>query len=153
MTEQLTLPETAPTQKRRVLTDPAFVRRFWAKVLVGDGCWEWQASKCQGYGQIGVPWRDGPERAHRVAYEMLVGPIPDGLTLDHECRNHPCVRPDHLEPVTQAVNVFRGVGFAPRNAGKLFCDSGHALSGDNLYRWRNRRFCRACRQRNQRRAA
>lgn len=72
-------------------------------------CWIWQRSTSQGYGQM---WHNGsthPLRAHRVIYERHKGPIPEGLNLDHLCRVRPCVNPDHLEPVTQAENVRRGL--------------------------------------------
>src|SRR3990167_1759839 len=73
--------------------------RFWQKVnALPNGCWEWIAAKSRGYGLFRVGSRtDGTYRmvpAHRLAYEMLVGPIPDGLESDHLCRNRPCVRPD-----------------------------------------------------------
>lgn len=75
------------------------------------GCWVWQWSLSNGYGQMwGGP--NGKRRqlpAHRVYYERLVGPIPPGLQLDHLCRNPACVNPAHLEPVTTAVNVQRGL--------------------------------------------
>lgn len=87
---------------RPVLTD-----RFWSKVAIHeDGCWLWTGARnSRGYGQWAV---NGLSRSvHRVAYEALVGPIPDGLTIDHLCRNKLCVNPDHLEPVTIAENVAR----------------------------------------------
>lgn len=90
-------------------TTTPVIDRIADKFTVGDGCWEWTASRTlDGYGQIHI----GPDRqmgyGHRVVYEMLVGPIPEGLQLDHLCRNRGCTRPDHLEPVTQAENLRRG---------------------------------------------
>lgn len=76
--------------------------RFWEKVLKTEGCWVWQGSKSEGYGKFSLNNR--PVWAHRVAYEREVGPIPDGLTIDHICRNRACVRPDHLRAVTQKQN-------------------------------------------------
>lgn len=80
--------------------------RFWAKVQKGDGCWEWLGPRRRSYGFMWVEGKNLP--AHRLAYEFMVGAIPDGLMLDHLCRNKGCVRPDHLEPVTNAENVRRG---------------------------------------------
>ena len=90
--------------------------RFWSKVQKQEsGCWIWTGTRTRdgGYGQIRLPGLYapliGPMRlAHRVAYELLVGPIPAGLVLDHLCRNRRCVNPAHLEPVTQRVNIQRG---------------------------------------------
>jgi len=83
--------------------------------------------------------------AHRFAYELLVGPIPDGLHTDHLCRNHSCVRPDHLEPVTCAVNVQRGIGPAALNAKKAHCMHGHPFDGPNTMIAKNgKRQCRTC---------
>ena len=79
--------------------------RFWARVDVGL-CWEWTGSNDRGYGMFRLDGRT--VRAHRWAWETLVGPIPRGLHLDHLCRNPPCVNPDHLEPVTQPENIRRG---------------------------------------------
>lgn len=122
--------------------DQATVDRFWAKVQKrpGRGCWNWTAATLQGYGIFRL---DGGTmaRAHRVAYELLVGPIPDGLTLDHLCRNPGCVKPSHLEPVTLSENVRRA------HANKARCKHGHLFTEENTRRLRNgRRECRECRQ-------
>jgi len=81
--------------------------RFWSHVDAAGDCWVWTGSKDRaGYGRT---WRStAPFPAHRVAYELLVGPIPAGLVIDHLCRNPACVNPDHLEPVTHRVNILRG---------------------------------------------
>ncbi|WP_280332887.1 HNH endonuclease signature motif containing protein [Nocardia wallacei] len=96
-----------------------------------DGCWIWQLYRNgQGYGWITV--RDVNRPAHRVAYETFVGPIPDGLELDHLCRVRACVNPAHLEPVTHAENMRRGMapGVVARRTG--VCQRGHALTGYNV---------------------
>lgn len=126
-------------------------RRFWAKVKKTRGCWLWVASLT-----AGGYWRfksGGIMRmAHRVSYEMLVGPIPRGLTLDHLCRNRRCVRPDHLEPVTMRINILRGETITAANASKTACHHGHTLAGDNLFVRRDgRRRCRTCERNSQRR--
>jgi hypothetical protein len=85
-------------------------QRFWRHVVRDPDteCWEWTAArKNGGYGSFAIG--KGNVYAHRFAYEMLVGPIPEGLELDHLCRNRGCVNPDHLEPVTRQVNVLRGL--------------------------------------------
>lgn len=79
--------------------------RFWSKVDASGMCWEWTEATSAGYGQLKVArhW----VYAHRFAYELLIGPIPDGLDLDHLCLNAICVNPDHLEPVSRAENRRR----------------------------------------------
>jgi hypothetical protein len=122
--------------------------RFWAKVDKTDGCWLWTGALYRnGYGQFGAAWRESSNwLAHRFAYEALVGPIPDGLHLDHVkdrgCTSRACVNPAHLEPVPPRVNVQRG-----EPATKTHCVNGHPLSGENLYRGPDgRRQCRTCRR-------
>lgn len=73
-----------------------------------DGCWEWtRGCATSGYGVVTLPG-GGSRHAHRVVYELMVGPIPEGMEPDHLCKNKPCVNPAHLEPVTRSENVRRG---------------------------------------------
>jgi len=121
--------------------------RFTDKVrLAPSGCWEWIASLIGGgYGQYKVEGR--PVYAHRFAYEALVGPIPDGLELDHLCRNRACVNPDHLEAVSHRTNTLRGVSLPAQRAAKTHCPAGHPYAGTNLaLSRRGERLCRACRR-------
>ncbi len=127
-----------------------FEERFWAKVEKTPTCWLWRAGKDHlGYGQIR---RDGSHaKAHRVAYDLLVGPIPDGLELDHLCRVRNCVNPAHLEPVTHAENVRRGLS-GQRQRAKTHCPAGHPYDAENTYvAPRGDRGCRACRMASKRR--
>lgn len=113
--------------------------RFWAKVDKSGDCWEWTAFLTpDGYGRFGL---DGAiVAAHRTAYELVVGPIPDGLQIDHLCRNRKCVNPDHLEPVTQLENARRGFW-----ATKTHCKHGHEFTPENTYiRPTGARQCRTC---------
>lgn len=127
--------------------------RFWAKVDKGesDECWEWTAYRLwNGYGRFG--YRHGDVRyAHRVAYELAVGPIPDGLDIDHLCRNRACVNPAHLEPVTRSVNLRRGDTIVAERAAKTHCPRGHEYTEANTIRskqgWRSCRECNNARQR------
>ena len=121
------------------------VERFWAKVKkVDSGCWEWQAGlQGSGYGLF-CPTHKQKVPAHRFAYELLRGSIPEGLKLDHLCRNRICVNPSHLEPVTLRENILRGVGPAAINGRKTHCLRGHPLTDENVYLYKGMRHCRIC---------
>lgn len=144
---------------------PSVMDRFWSYVkpagpltyLGGDeardeaACWEWIGhtaggnneggdNETKGYGTLRVG--RGAVYAHRLSYETFIGPIPAGLHIDHLCRNRLCVNPRHLEPVTQQVNVLRGVGPAALNAKKTVCKRGHPLEVIGP----RRRMCPTCRK-------
>lgn len=125
-----------------ITLDDAQEQRFIAKIEVTGFCWNWTAGTCEkGYGTFRLNGK--MKKAHRVAYEWLVGDIPPGLVLDHLCRNTSCVNPDHLEPVTNQTNVHRGFGPAARALRRAVCDKcGH----DNFeIRENGARRCRICR--------
>lgn len=108
--------------------------RFWQFVYPdpNTGCWLWGGATYCGYGRVSAGGAKARTLvAHRVAYELLVGPIPVGLTLDHLCRVHECVNPTHLEPVTQRVNTLRGTGSGARAIRTGQCHRGHAFSPEN----------------------
>ena len=124
----------------------ATINRVLKKIEKTSGCWLWTGSiDGVGYGRIwnGIKMTG----AHRVVYELLVGPIPDGLQLDHLCRVRHCVNPSHLEPVTCRENLLRGVGVSAKAARQTHCIHGHELTEENIYRWGKRpnaRYCKIC---------
>jgi hypothetical protein len=134
-----------PTQPERIL---GLCRR-----PAPDECWEWLAWKDRaGYGRLTYTTATGERKtgalAHRAAYEILVGPIPDGMTVDHVCFNTSCVNPDHLRPLSRAENARR-----QRSAAATHCAHGHRFTPENTYRQpgTTRRQCRKCTADRQRR--
>ena len=136
-------------------TNSSLEKRFWTKINK-DGplpvyrpglgsCWLWEGTRSpNGYGSIQVGYT---QLAHRVAYELLIGPIPEGLTLDHLCRVRACVNPKHLEPVSVRENILRGVGLAAMNVLKTHCPQGHTYDILNTYFYPDgKRACRTCRR-------
>ena len=123
--------------------------RLWAKVDATGDCWEWTASKDQdGYGLFHLPSPRRTRRAHRVVWEELIGPIPDGMVVDHWCKNPSCVNPDHLNLTTQRMNVLRGVSTGARAIRTNQCIHGHSLA--DAYTWNGKRKCRTCHRLRQR---
>lgn len=123
--------------------------RFWLNVEKTETCWLWkQKPSAEGYGRFQTK-PDPHTYAHRFAYELLVGPIPEGLHLDHLCRVRICVNPQHLEPVTCRENVIRGIGPAAIHHAQTHCIHGHEFTQANTYYRRDRKYpariCRRCR--------
>ena len=110
-------------------------QRFFDKVdFDPSGCWLWTGCTSRGYGRFSFGQRQG--MAHRFAWTLTNGTIPDGLTIDHLCRTRHCVNPDHLEPVPNQVNVIRGLPFKVR---PTHCPKGHEFTPENTYYSKNRR--------------
>lgn len=106
-----------------------------------NGCWIWQGFiDYHGYGRLGA------KTAYRTAYELFVGPVPAGHQLDHLCRVHACVNPEHLEPVTQRENLLRGDTHPAANAVKTHCAHDHPYDEENTYHYKGARQCKTCRR-------
>ena len=129
-----------------VINIPTVEQRFWAKVDRTGECWEWVAARTSsGYGNFN--WLGKNKVAHRVSYELIKGDIPEGLDLDHLCRNRSCVNPEHLEPVTRRENLLRGDTIPAKHVKKTHCPKGHKYDEDNTYVCKNgSRHCRKCRK-------
>ena len=134
-----------PKVQDSVLEQAKIEARFWAKVDKTDGCWLWKGSVApNGYGKFGLRHHHAVY-AHRYSYALQIGSIPDGLMIDHLCRNRACVFPAHMEPVTRKENLLRGIGFAAANARKVACPQGHTYDVVNTYYdTKGRRSCQTC---------
>lgn len=137
---------------------PTREERFWAKVDKSGpgGCWLWTATvNGPGYGtfSLGADRAEGEPRqvmAHRWSYEAMVGPIPEGLHIDHLCRVPRCVNPSHLEPVTRSENARRGI-HSNHMGERTHCKYGHPFIGENYSMSGNTRICRVCKRERMRR--
>lgn len=128
-------------------------QRFWRHVTPShDGCWEWGGDRLPaGYGTFSCG--GAKFYAHRFSYELHKGPIPEGLHIDHICRNTSCVNPDHLEAVTQRENTLRGESFGAKAQRTNRCHNGHPLDEANTYvrPGGTARDCRTCKREAQKR--
>ncbi|SRR5229473_1887956 len=133
----------------------AELTHFWEKVDKNGpipetnpklgACWLWNGKIDRyGYGKFSVKRK--MESAHRVAYQVTVGPIAKGLTADHLCRVRRCIRPSHIEPVTNRENVLRGDTFPARQLAQTHCVNGHEFNEANTYHWNGHRGCRTCKR-------
>ena len=120
----------------------SLLQRLADKFTVGEGCWEWTGAKNpSGYGQLGPTHTGAPYHlaAHRVMYELFVGPISTGLEIDHLCGNRGCVRPSHLEPVRHQENLRRAANRITH------CPQGHEITERNIgINNRGHRYCAQC---------
>lgn len=125
------------------MTAYPFPENLLRRLRLNGSCVEFTGCTDRGYGLVRTPL--GVRKAHRVMWELMVGPIPDGKVLDHLCRNRGCVNPAHLEVVTQGENVLRGIGPVAVNARKTHCKNGHEFTEENtIIRREGWRGCRTC---------
>lgn len=133
---------------RTLIEHEKLLARIFSRVEPSGACWLWIGHRVQGYGSIRALGQQ--KRAHRLAFELLVGSVPDGMSLDHLCRNRACVNPTHLEPVSNRENVLRGVGPSAENARRTHCKRGHQLTPENTrhYNQKNPRIrtCLMCKR-------
>jgi hypothetical protein len=125
------------------MIDASTLRRFAAKVLVGDGCWIWQGSiDHHGYGRF--RYNGKTMGAHQASFDMFVGRMPQGCEPDHTCGTTACVRPDHLDPVTHRENLLRGKTLTALNAAATHCPRNHLYDETNTRLNNGSRICRTC---------
>lgn len=140
--------KVTPLPRNFKVVRPTPEERFFKYVHKTEACWEWMGYKCKkGYGRF-VLSRRTQIKAHRFSWQIINGAIPEGLQLDHLCRNRACVNPAHLEPVTNLENTLRGANFIAVHARKTHCVNGHVFDESNtrvdIRNGRSRRVCREC---------
>lgn len=124
--------------------------RVWENFIEEDKghttpCWIWQKGlDSYGYGVLSSCGKQF--KAHRIAWELTHGLIPDGLQTDHLCRTRSCIRPDHIELVTTKENVLRGEGITAKNATKTHCAAGHEFLPENTWVHKGERVCLTCKR-------
>lgn len=124
-------------------------KRIWDKIIVTDGCWIWTGANTGGRMQYGITWNSSlrrREKVHRYVYEAVKGLIPDGLVIDHICKNTLCCNPKHLRVVTNRTNILIGDAPGPRAVRTNHCKYGHEFTPENTY-WKRDgtgRDCRTC---------
>ena len=127
---------------------PGDAERFWRHVDKTPTCWLWTGGdNGYGYGRFSVRTPRGPRsaRAHRIAFVLAGGTIPDDKVLDHICRVRRCVNPEHLRLLTNAENVLIGISFSAINARKTHCPQDHPYNEVNTYiNYLGYRRCRLC---------
>ena len=133
-----------PCERERLMSkrfDGSLAYRLGARIAAGpNNCHIWTGgTNDDGYGIMGI--KRTSTRAHIVAYELMHGPVPAGLQIDHTCRNRRCVNALHLEAVMSRVNTLRGNGPAGKNARRSLCKNGHPFDVVNKY---GKRGCRRC---------
>lgn len=143
------MPPVKPMEYHQLSLIEKDLNRLWSKVVVYPGdnaCWGWaDVLSTAGYAYLGVGGRKGRKLlARRILYQLTIGPIPEGMDLDHLCRNRWCVRPDHQEPVPRRINLLRGQTVTARNARATHCPQGHRYDIFNTVLYYNRRYCRTC---------
>lgn len=116
--------------------------------MFSPNCWLWDMPRKTGerrqpYATFTIA-KGKTTSIHRYAYELAYGPIPTGLVIDHLCSQPMCVRPDHLEAVTQRTNILRGGNIAAQNMIKTHCHRGHPFDAENTYLVPKGRSCKAC---------
>lgn len=124
------------------------VNRFFEKLYIeqNTGCWIWTAQKNKFGYSLFRGFKSISQSGHIFSYKFFKGGIPEGLELDHLCKNRSCVNPNHLEPVTHFINLERANHWSIKNKNKTHCIRGHEFNQENTYLLNGLRRCRVCKK-------